>query len=72
MGETIAVNRLRKELAIFVVIGDLSIVESYWLVVENSWFLSGHLGGESEKTSGVLCALTGLYPSPQVLSVVFG
>ena len=38
----------------FVVIGDLSIAESYWLVWWNVLFLSGHLGDEPEKTSGVV------------------
>ena len=55
----------------FVVIGDLFIIESCWLVVGNALFLSGHFGNEPEKTSGVLCTLAGLYPSPPILSDIF-
>ena len=56
----------------FVVIGDLFAVKCYWLVGGNALFLTGHLGNEPEKTSGVLCALAGLYLSPPILSIVFG
>ena len=56
----------------FVVNGDLFVVEGYWLVGRNALFLTGHLGTEPEKTSGVLCALAGLYPYPAFLSFVFG
>ena len=56
----------------FVVIGDLSFVEGHWLVGGNAWFLPERFGDERETTSGVLCTLTELYPSPQILSVVFG
>ena len=56
----------------FVVIGDLFVIESYWLVGGNALFLTGHLDNEAEKTSDVLCALTGLYPSPPFLSVILG
>ena len=42
----------------FVVIGDLFVIEGYWLVRGNALFLTGHLSNEPEKTSGVLCALT--------------
>jgi len=55
----------------FVVVGDLFIIESYWLAGGNALFVSAHLGNEPEKTSGVLCALAGLYPSPPILSVAF-
>ena len=54
----------------FVFIGDLSIFEGYWLVGWYVWFFSGRLGNESEETSGVLRSLTGLNPSPPVLSIV--
>ena len=33
----------------FVVVGDLSIVEGYWLVERYAWFLFGHLRDEPEK-----------------------
>ena len=56
----------------FIVIGDLIAVEGYWLFGRNALFLTGHLGKEPEKTTRVLCALTGLYPSPPILSIVFG
>ena len=56
----------------FVVFGDLFVVEGYWLVGGNALFLTGHPGNEPEKTSGALCALTGLYPSPPILSIIFG
>ena len=56
----------------FVVIGDLFVIEGHWLVGGNALFLTGHLGNEPKKTSSVLCALAGLYPSPPILSIVFG
>ena len=56
----------------FVVIGDLFVVKGYWLVGGNSLFITGHLGNELEKSSGVLGVLVGLYPSPPILSTVFG
>ena len=56
----------------FIIVGDLSFVEDYWLIVGYTLFLPGHLGDESEKMPGVLRALTGLYPSPSVFSVDVG
>ena len=44
----------------FVVVGDLSTFEGYWSVEGYSRFLSGYLGDEPEKMSGVQRALTGL------------
>ena len=44
----------------FVVIGDLFVIESYWLAGGNALFLSEHLGNEHEETSSVLNALVHL------------
>ena len=56
----------------FVVNCDLFTIEGYWLVGGNALFLIGHLGNEPEKTSGVLCELTGLYFSLPIFGYGFG
>ena len=55
----------------FVVVGDLFVIESYWLFGRNALYLSGQHVNEREKTSGVLYALAGLYPSSPISSAAF-
>ena len=55
----------------FIVIGDLFVIKIYRVAGGNALLPSRHHGNEPEKTSGVLCALAGLYPSPLILSVIF-
>ena len=51
-------------------VSGLSVVETDWLFGGNEWLLSGRLGDEPPKLSGVLCVLAGLHLSPPFLHVV--